>query len=350
MHLPVGTAVVTESASAVSAIQQRIRAARLWVGMRMSRWLLSCVILSTLFVLLVSLSFLDLTPLRAVAAEQATIDTLFSAFIGAIITGTAIVVTINQLVLSQELGSAGDQYTRMRDAMEFRRDVEQVLETGVSSPDPAIFLYELLTGIEHRAVALEASVAGHANADLSRDVAVYTTSVVDEAQTVKESLQTAQFGTFAVIWHALDFNYSLWLHHARQLQHAYCESISNDYLDGLIESLTVFAPAREHFKTLYFQWELIALSRALLYIAIPALFVMTGFVLFVDGTTVPGRTLGVDNLVWLVSFGFTVGVAPFVVFTVYILRIVSVAKHTLAMGPIILLEHKHDDVFGTNDP
>jgi len=319
---------------------------RSWVGMRMDRWLLSSVILAGSFLTLVSLSFLDLTPLREVAADQDTIESLFSAFIGAIITGTAIVVTINQLVLSQELGSAGDQYNRMRETMTFRRDVESVLGCGVSPPAPAAFLYELLEGIESRAKELQQTVAGNSNAELCRELTEYTESVTDDTKAVKGSLENAQFGTFEVIWNALGFNYSWKLYRARRLRHEYADSMNDETDEGLeelIESLTLFGPAREHFKTLYFQWELIDLSRALLYIAIPALIVMTAFIMFVDGTTLPGRTLGVDNLVWLTCFGFTVGIAPFVVFTVYILRIVTVAKRTLAMGPAILRESKREE-------
>jgi hypothetical protein len=76
----------------------------------------------------------------------------------------------------------------------------------------------------------------------------------------------------------------------------------------------------------------------LLYTAVPALIVMGTMVTAVDATSVPGETLGVDNLVLLTGAVFAVGLTPFVVFTVYILRIVTVARQTLAMGPFVLRE------------
>ena len=68
--------------------------------------------------------------------------------------------------------------------------------------------------------------------------------------------------------------------------------------------------------------------------------------MYVDATTLPGTVLGVDNLVWLTSAGFVVGISPFVVFIAYLLRIATVAKQTLAMGPFILQETERGSDLG----
>lgn len=65
--------------------------------------------------------------------------------------------------------------------------------------------------------------------------------------------------------------------------------------------------------------------------------------MYVDAETLRGATLGIDNLVWMTSAGFVIGTAPFVLFTAYVLRIATVAKRTLAMGPFILRESERDD-------
>lgn len=316
---------------------------RRWLLMELHRWVLAGLILIASFLALVAISFLDLTPLREVASDQDTIESLFSALIGAIITGTAIVITINQLVLSQELGAAGDQHERMRDAKQFRREVEDAIGKPVSSTDPAEFLRDILEAIEQQADTLAETVETEAQSELRDAVLEYTDSLVQDAHDVRRSLEHSQFGTFAVISAALEFNYSWKIHRGRQLRHAYGDSVSDETaesLENVQESLTVFGSSREHFKTLYFQSELISLSQALVYTAISGLIVMVAFVMFVDETTVPGITMGVDNLVWLTSFGFTVGMTPFVIFSVYILRIATVTKRTLAIGPFILMEDK----------
>ncbi|WP_226481318.1 hypothetical protein [Natrinema amylolyticum] len=323
---------------------------RLWVLLRMGRWLFTAAVLMIVFVVLVAASRLGLTPLRLIVAQHNGTFWIFSAFIGAIITGTSIVVTINQLVLSQELGAVGDQRERMQNAMDFRKDIEDSLEyEDVTPPEPAAFLYELVDGVEEEAEQLEETVADNHGDEIQEKVADYVDDIVENAQVVKEDLKDAQFGTFDVIWNALNFNYSRKIYDARKIRADHGDDLSDDADDELhemIEILKFFGPAREHFKTLYFQWELINLSRALLYISVPALAVMGLLMMYIDGNALPGTTLGIGNLVWLTSAGFVVGLAPFVIFIAYILRIATVAKRTLAMGPFILRESERDEDLG----
>jgi len=312
-----------------------------WILVKADRWLLVSTILVIVYVALIGLSGIGFSPLRTVIASANANHWIFAAFIGAIITGTSIVITINQLVLSQELGAVGDQRKRMNEAMTFRQDVEAAIQDGTSPPEPSAFLYVLLDSIEERANGLKRQIEYERDEALEETINEYADSVSRNAQSVKANLKGAEFGTFEVIWSALDFNYSWKISRARHIRSQHAESLSDETtkkMDDMIEMLAFFGPTREHFKTLYFQWELINLSRALLYIAIPALTVMGTMLMYVDAGTLPGTTLGIDNLVWLISAGFVVGIAPFVVFISFILRITTVAKRTLAIGTFILRE------------
>jgi len=167
----------------------------------------------------------------------------------------------------------------------------------------------------------------------------YVSNLTDSTDDLQQSLSGAEFGTFDLIWRALRFDYSRRLNEARRLRADYEETLdedANEALDDVIQQLTFFGPVREHIKTLYFQWELINLSRAMLYLSVPALAVIGIFLMYVDLGAVTGSTLGIDNLVWVASAGFVVGMSPFVVFISYILRIITVAKLTLAIGPFTL--------------
>ncbi|QSW97823.1 hypothetical protein [Haloterrigena alkaliphila] len=323
---------------------------RLWVLLRLNRWLFTAAVLVIVFIVLVGTSLFDLAPHRVLVERHNATFWIFSGFIGAIITGTSIVVTINQLVLSQELGAVGDQRERMQNAMDFRKDIEETLEyEDVTPPEPAAFLYELVDGVEEEAQQLEETVADHHGDEIQEKVSGYVDDAVENAEVVKDDLEDAQFGTFDVIWNALNFNYSRKIYDARKIRADHSEDLSDEAdneLDEMIQILKFFGPAREHFKTLYFQWELINLSRALLYVSVPALAVMGLLMMYIDGSALPGTFLGIDNLVWLTSAGFVVGISPFIVFIVYILRIATVAKRTLAMGPFILRESERDEDLG----
>lgn len=76
--------------------------------------------------------------LRRIIEDHDGLEFLFSAFIGAIITGTSIVVTINQLVLSQELGAVGDQRERMQESMEFARTSKTRSRRARARPSPRL--------------------------------------------------------------------------------------------------------------------------------------------------------------------------------------------------------------------
>ncbi len=60
----------------------------------------------------------------------------------------------------------------------------------------------------------------------------------------------------------------------------------NDLLNELKIALSMFGPAREHVKTLYFEWALVTLSQLILYAAIPALAVAI-MLAAVDAGTLP---------------------------------------------------------------
>ena len=318
---------------------------RLWILMRMNRYYFSFIVLVFIFTGLVFLSFFDLTPFRTQVEEAGAIQHLFSSMIGPIITGVTLVVTIGQLVLSQELGAVGDQRERMQSAMKFRRDVESRSRFDVSSPEPASFIRELLTTIEEHGDRVLTTLDGPDTRESPNQIMNYVDRLLDHTGMVGDQLEDAQFGTFDLIWAALNFNYSWKIYELRKIHDNYSEVLSaetNDEIENLLDSLILFAPTREHFKTLYFQWELIHLSRAMLYSAVPALVVVSGMVMYIDADAVTGTMLGIDNLLLITSAALTISLIPFVILLAFILRIVTVAQRTLAMGPFILRDPNHN--------
>jgi hypothetical protein len=315
---------------------------KLWLLLYLDRWYLTAALAAVTFVVLVVLGYVDPVPLREAAASKDPIETLFQALVTAIVTGVTLVVTITQLVLSQELGAVGDQRERMEGSLSFRRDVEETLDTPVSPPEPAAFLRALLDVARSRGEALADAVDETRDDDLQAHVDDYVDALTENANRVSSSLEDAQFGTFQLLYAALDFNYSWKLYEARRLQNEHADTLTdetNELFDELTGVLSQYGLAREHFKTLYFEWELTNLSRTMLYAAIPALVVSMSVILYLDNPgSVTGTTLAVDNLVWVVAAAATVAVIPFYLLLAYVLRIVTVAKRTLAIGPFVLRE------------
>jgi len=201
------------------------------------------------------------------------VETLFRALVTATTTGVTLVVSINSLVLSQELWPLGDVRDRMGESTLFRQDVESEAGLDVAAASPSAFLVELVAAVETRSEALAEAVAAAEAAGVDTGaVGEYAASLRRHASGVGDDLSGEQFGTFAVLSAALNRNYSRKIHEGQQLR-AELEGVDNaetsaaqafdEQVAGIVAILTLFGPARKHIMTPYFQWEPVNLSQAI---------------------------------------------------------------------------------------
>jgi len=302
------------------------------------RWALAGGLALGIFLLFMLWGLLKPVSLHSTMQSSDTVETVFGGFVGAIITGATLVVSINQLVLSQEIGSLGTLRSRMDSTMDVRQNTDELLGTTTPS-DPAAYLELLVEASERRAVALRETLAGGGHGGLREQVDASVADLTANADHTRERLRDSEFGTFEVISAALDYDYNRKLHAFRRLVREHEADLTDEERRAfreLLESLTMYGPIREYLKGLYIQWALVKLSRAILYSAVVALTVAGGMVVFVDATTFPGTFLGIESVLWVVSAAFSISSLPFLVFTSYVLRLATVAKQTLTMGPIVL--------------
>lgn len=306
--------------------------------MEADRWLIAAGLTALIFFSMVLIGVADPSPLQQSMEASDPNETLFQGFVTAIITGVTLVVTLNQLVLSQELGPVGDQRNRMEEAMQFREDVGDIIENNVSPQEPSKFLKTLIDEIKNRAEKLQGLE------DPPEELENYVSGLTENAEKVSQRLEDAQFGTFGLLSAVLNFNYSWKISEARRIRKQYGEQLENseEKLEDLEEALKLFGPAREHFKTLYFQWELVNLSRAMLYTAVPALIVSSSMIIYHDASAVKGVTLGISNDILITGLAMGISLLPFTIFLSYILRIATVAKRTLSIGPFVLREEERN--------
>jgi hypothetical protein len=318
------------------ADQSRVK---LWLLLEADRWLVTGVLLLVVFGTLLAVGYLSPAAESAVRTGD-SVDTLFQGFLTATITGVTLVLTLNQLVLSQELGAVDDQRERMEGAMQFRSDVADAVGASVAPSRPAQFLRALVQVAGDRAADLRESVP-EGDGELRDEIGDFTGSLVGNADRVSAGLDDARFGGFDVISSALNFNYSWKIFAGRRIRERYGDELDDEALaalDDLLDVLELFGPAREHFKTLYFQWELIDLSRRILVASVPALLVSACMVAFFDAATYSAVVFDLQTLVLVVAVAATLSVVPFLVLLAYVLRIATVTKHTLSIGPFILRE------------
>ena len=81
------------------------------------------------------------------------------------------------------------------------------LYDGPTPVDPSALLRQLVMETERRAEMLWDSVANSSDDDLRAEVDEFTESLIGNAETVTDRLERTTFGSFGVVFAALDFNY-----------------------------------------------------------------------------------------------------------------------------------------------
>ncbi len=108
----------------------------LWLLLDADRWLVTALLSGVLFCGILAVGLLHPTPALTLLTRGDPVETLFQALITGTVTAVTLVLTLNQLVLSQELGAVGDQRERMDGSMQFRADVADAVDTPVSPAEP----------------------------------------------------------------------------------------------------------------------------------------------------------------------------------------------------------------------
>lgn len=318
-------------------MQERVGKTRvqMWLLVEGNRWVVTALVLAATFVLLVVIEALGPSDLQRLTTTNA-VGSTFTSTIIAIVTSVTLVLTVAQLVLSQEIGSLGEKNEQLESEIEFRQNVEDERDIGVSPAKPSGFLGALVDSTGARAERLRKTAS---DSDAPDAIVQYAERISNHSEFVRADIENAEFGSFNVLLPVLNYNYAWKIHAGRSLRHRYDDAIDDEVdrqIEDLLEVLRFFAPAREYFKALYFQWEIINIARETLYATIPTLAVAGYMILAFDAGGISGATLGVNNQYLFVSAVYSIVLVPFAILLAYILRILTVVKRTLTLGPFIL--------------
>lgn len=315
-------------------------AAKVWFLVSAPRSLVILVISFATYALLVGMGVLGPSGFEQLFQGD-SIDSVFGSVIIAVVTSVTLVLTVAQLVLSEQIDELGQHRDRMDGEVEFREHVEDMADIDVSPVEPHKFLQTLLVMVEDRANAIAEDVREQCDEEELSTLLAFLDELAEESRETMEELEGTEFGSFQVLLPVLNYNYSWKIHCARAMYATYGDDIPrevDELYEELIESLHLFAPTREYFKSQYFQWEIINISRATLYGAAPALAVSGYMILAFDASGISGSFLGVTYVYLGVSAMYVLALLPFIVLLAYILRILTVIKRTLSIGPFVLRE------------
>jgi hypothetical protein len=302
------------------------------VLLKADRVLLALVLSLIIFCVILVLGLVQPSATSSILIASDPIESLYQGLLTATVTGVTLVLTISQLVLSQELGAIGDQRSRLEGALEYQHDFEELTDCDVTPAEPSEFFVVLLQSIAERAESAR-DLVGDTSADCD-----FLERLVERANDLAERMDGSEFGQFDVVWLALGLDYSQMTHRTRLLKHDVGDSNSecDAKLGELVDLLKMFGVAREHFKTLLFQWELTNLSRWIMATAIPAILASVYMLAYFEPQDFLGHTAGVGHAHLFVALTTTISLVPFSLLVSYMARIMSVAQRTLSVGPFLL--------------
>ncbi|NGM68220.1 hypothetical protein G6M89_04215 [Natronolimnobius sp. AArcel1] len=303
---------------------------REWFLVKGSRLYVATIISLAIFVL-----FLLLNELGIIAFVN---DDSVTRLAGGMIAGTfslvTLVVSINQLILSQEFVTADTAREQLTGVMEFRSDLSALAQVPASPASPTRFFELIVEAINDRATTLADAV--DAESDGGEIIHQFTDRVEQSSEQINNTLEQTKFGTFEAVSAAVAYNGAWQLYAARHIQGRYDESLSeeaSEALEELISLIELFITAREHFKTTYLQRELTRFSQLTIYCGVPAILsAMTIGFIYADFA---GPTVHAVYLPYIISALIAVVASPLALLVSYILRTATVTRRTTSIGPMV---------------
>lgn len=247
-----------------------------------------------------------------------------------------LVVSINQLILSNEFSTAGEFRDELDGILQFRHDIENVTGVPATPASPSKVFALLAHAVDDHASTLSDHVADDPDGEVSELVQRYLNQVDRSTQHLEEEVEAATFGTFNTISAVINFNDAWLIYAATHIRNAHEETFSEEALaefDRLLEALQQITVAREHFVTTYMQRELTRFSQLTIYFGLPSVLsaVFLGF-LYAD---LRGLSIGFEYAPSVVIALVTIVVTPLALLASYILRTATVAHRTTSVGPMI---------------
>ncbi|WP_232688741.1 hypothetical protein [Halobacterium zhouii] len=311
-----------------------------WFLLTGRRFSVMVALMVLVFVVLIGLSFVLPVEMRRLLTETSTGITLFSSLLSGAILLVSIVVSINSVVLSQEMTDLEDQEQRITASLDYHRRIEGFIQADITPARPADFLQAVMYAVATQVYDLEVIAQDSDNEAFRAEVEEFADYVARDLRQSRSTLGTAKFGTFKVLLAGLNYNYSGQLQAARSLKNKHEGTLSDEaeaQVDEIIDTIKSMGTGREYFKSLYYKRELAHLSTRLLYVSLPVIVFTSYVMLALDAALFPDVSFfGVSPLLISVTFAYTVALAPYLLLTAYIIRASAVTLRTLAAGPFIL--------------
>lgn len=316
---------------------------RQWILIGGNRRVVTGLLLGLTFGSLLLSGHVQVFDLRALLTERNVIQSLFETLLSGVMLLVSIVVSINSLVVSQELTPIGDQHERVVKSWAFREEASRLTDDGFSPAHPLRFLTTIIQAADREMATLESYAETLEEQEETEEVRSEIQSCVEQARAGIEETEQAMgdpnYETISAAIFGSNYDVSAYIDAVRSMKTGH-RSVLDDEVEEVIENvvsaLQYFSTAREYFKTVYYKREFSYLSRDLLYSGLPAILVISYVLLAINEKSFAGSTLGVNHLVFVFSGVYTLSLAPFLVLTSYAIRAAVIAHKTVTTSAFSL--------------
>jgi hypothetical protein len=311
-----------------------------WTVIEGNRLVVAGTLLAGILLLLLTLLAANLFP----RAPGDPLYLLISAFLGGNLTLITVVIAINQLVFSRELGSPGDLEQRTRNAVEYREQVQAVLDQDVSPVMPGSFLLVLHENLGERAQTLRETVTNPDGDDLSGEIDELAGALRGDVRDVTRALDTpaADEQIFGAIAATLGTTQAEQLYDLSRVETEYDAQLSDEQrelFESIREHLLHIDVARKYFRTVYITKELSFLSRVLLIVGLPAQLFLAATLAVYDLAAI--ETLPAVAIVGATLVAIIACFAPLAILASFVLRLSWVAQRNATVMPFAASERDY---------
>lgn len=178
-----------------------------WLLVTGNRWTVSVVALFLVGLGLIGIGAIWTDELVTLFTEAQVVQTILNTLLGGIILLVSIAVSVNSIILSQEITVLGEQEEEVEETFAFRDSVQEHTEADVSPARPAAFLEVIFEAIRINVQELLDSVSDDSTA-LHHQVKKLRNDMVRQAKSAQNQLETGEFGTSEVLFAGIEYDYS----------------------------------------------------------------------------------------------------------------------------------------------
>ncbi|WP_218644793.1 hypothetical protein [Natronomonas gomsonensis] len=271
--------------------------------------------------------------MERLVTETRAVQTLFNTLLGGIILFVSVVLSINTAALAQEFAPLQVKLASIEDSIDFQIELEELVEDGVSPAGLQPFLQYVIEAIHSETDSIRTTDNSTTDEQARANLLAFADDIETRLSQIERRIRQSDPRVSILLLSTLDYPYARHINVTRRLKATHGDALTesdHDSLATLLRILTILASGREYFTTLYFKRELRNLSSSLLILSLPVI-VFTSYVLLaMDTGLFPRTTLpGVRSRLLYVNLAFVIALSPYVLLSSYMLRMLTVSKHSL---------------------